>query len=108
MRGEGTRAAVSRSTAVFKTWRSCTILFHHGDIEKNEHERIEKKGHRSRKKRQRRKLVCYHDTNGRSKVILCPALANASSILLKKIIADSHISYFPINLMTSALFRDFG
>ncbi len=51
MRGEGTRAAVSRSTAVFKTWRSCTILFHHGDIEKNEHERIDKKGHRSRKKR---------------------------------------------------------
>jgi hypothetical protein len=33
MRGEGTRAAVSRSTAVFKTWRSCTILFHHGERE---------------------------------------------------------------------------
>jgi len=30
MRGEGTRAAVSRSTAAFRAWRSCTLLFHHG------------------------------------------------------------------------------
>jgi hypothetical protein len=33
MRGEGTRAAVSRSIAEFKAWRSCTLLFHHGDTE---------------------------------------------------------------------------
>ena len=33
MRGEGTRAAVSRSIAEFKAWRSCTLLFHHGVTE---------------------------------------------------------------------------
>src|SRR5271169_2440802 len=33
MRGEGTRAEVSRSTAAFRPWRSCTIPFHHGDAE---------------------------------------------------------------------------
>src|SRR6266403_2811873 len=33
MRGEGTPAAVRRSTAAFRDWRSCTSLFHHGDLE---------------------------------------------------------------------------
>ncbi len=33
MRGEGTRAAVSRSIADFKACFSCTCLFHHGDTE---------------------------------------------------------------------------
>src|SRR5271170_6159968 len=33
MRGEGTRAEVSRSTALFRAWRSCTTLFHHRDTE---------------------------------------------------------------------------
>jgi hypothetical protein len=33
MRGEGTFALVSSSTAAFKAWRSCTSLFHHGDAE---------------------------------------------------------------------------
>jgi len=30
MRGEGTRADVSRSIAESRVWRSCTLLFHHG------------------------------------------------------------------------------
>jgi hypothetical protein len=33
MRGEGTCAAVSRSTPVFNARQSCTVLFHHGDTE---------------------------------------------------------------------------
>src|SRR5258708_39277418 len=33
MRGEGTPAAVRRSTAAFRDGRSCTSLFHHGDVE---------------------------------------------------------------------------
>ena len=33
MRGEGTLADVRRSTADFREWRSCTSLFHHGDLE---------------------------------------------------------------------------
>jgi hypothetical protein len=36
MRGEGTCALISRSTAEFRAWRSCTVLFHHGDAEKNQ------------------------------------------------------------------------
>src|SRR6266404_5356565 len=33
MRGEGTAADVRRSTAALREWRSCTSLFHHGDLE---------------------------------------------------------------------------
>ncbi len=33
MRADGTPAEVSRSTAEFKAWRSCTLLFHHGVAE---------------------------------------------------------------------------
>ncbi len=33
MRGEGTQEEVSRSTAAFRAWRSCTTLFHHRDTE---------------------------------------------------------------------------
>jgi hypothetical protein len=33
MRGEGTCAAVSRSTAEFRACFNCTTLFHHGDTE---------------------------------------------------------------------------
>src|SRR6266478_6262031 len=33
IRGEGTCAVVSCATAVFRAWRSCTLLFHHGDLE---------------------------------------------------------------------------
>jgi hypothetical protein len=69
---------------------------------------LKREGHRSRRKRQDSKLICYRGTDSRSKVILCPDLDKASSILLKKIIAESHMSYFPINLMTSALLCDFG
>jgi len=33
MRGEGTRAEVSRSIAEFSACFDCTCLFHHGDTE---------------------------------------------------------------------------
>src|SRR5467141_354018 len=49
MRGEGTLADVRRSTADFREWRSCTSLFHHGDLEarrKTNDRKIE--GHESR------------------------------------------------------------
>jgi hypothetical protein len=36
MRGEGTTADVRRSIAAFRESRSCTSLFHHGDVEVGE------------------------------------------------------------------------
>jgi hypothetical protein len=42
MRGEGTRAEVSRSTAEFKAWRSCTSLFHHGDTKDRKQQKKER------------------------------------------------------------------
>jgi len=43
MRGEGTCAAVSCSTAAFRDWRSCTVLFQHGKAKRGFRRRTHRK-----------------------------------------------------------------